>query len=74
MLSDDTLYPPSAGQWVHIVRLEGREEWVCGVYSTIEAARANSHRHQFGADEIVSYVLDQEPMLIGSDGLLLEGA
>jgi len=70
--SDDILYPPSAGRWVHVVRQEGREEHVCGVYSTIDAARANSHRHQWNTDEIVSFVLDQTPELIGPDGLRVD--
>lgn len=62
MLSDDKLYPASAGQWVHVVRMEGKEDWVCGIYSTIQRARERVHKHQFGEDEIVSYILDAEPL------------
>lgn len=59
---------------VFIVRQDGREEWVCGVYSTREKAEANSHRHEQHTDEIVSYLLDEEPVLIGADGLRLHAS
>lgn len=70
-LPDEVLYPPSAGEWVHIVRLEGREERICAVYDDIEEARANMHRHQFNVDEIVSFVRNEKPLLYDSEGLLI---
>lgn len=63
MLSDDVLYPASAGTWIHIVRQNENEAFVCGVYDSIQAARENCHRHQFNDDEVVSYVLNAPPLL-----------
>lgn len=48
---------------VFIVRQEGRPEWICGVYSTRELADKNKHEHQWNTDEIISWVLDEPPLL-----------
>lgn len=55
---------------VFIVRQEGNEEHLCGVYSSMELALANKHRHQRNDDEIISWVLDDPPLLYdGKTGL-----
>lgn len=54
---------PLTGLRLFIVRLEGRPEWICGVYSSEELANQHKHRHQFNTDEIVSFVVDEPPLL-----------
>lgn len=56
---------------MHVVRLEGKEEDICGIYDDPEEARRNMHRHQWNDDEMVSHVLNQKPFLYDSEGLLI---